>query len=121
MKVWHKRIQDAHTWQELLQAARDYIATLTPHEWASIPGNARPDRIKGIDDIAFWHRRLEDEFLSVAARTDVSDTFRHVVGFFRAAAERADEMHGAATPPDHAAENDVDAAAPKRDARSRAD
>jgi len=117
MKIWHKRIKAAHTWHELLQVARDYIAALEPHEWASVPPAARPDRIKGIDDITFWHHRLEDEFLPIAARTDVPDSFRHMLGFFRALSERASEMYGNATPPGQEAENDGDGAGEPRDAR----
>ena len=121
MKIWHKRIQGAHTWQELLLTVRDYIASLEPHEWHSVPAAARPDRIKGIDDIDYWHRKLEDEFLSVAQRADVPDALRHMAGFFRAAAERAAEMYGSATPPHHEADNDGDGAAPaKRETRTRA-
>ena len=121
MKIWHTRIKDAHTWQELLHTVRDYIAALEPHEWASVPAPARPDRIKGIDDIDYWHRKLEDEFLTVASRTDVPDVFRHMVGFFRSAAERASEMYGNATPPNQNADNDGDGAIPpKRESRSRA-
>lgn len=118
MRIWHKRIQNARTWNELLKAARDYVDSLEPHEWASIPSVARPERLKGIDDIAYWHQRLQDEFLAVASRPDVPDAFRHMVGFFRAAADRAEEMHGAATPPGQDAENDGDAT-PLREARAR--
>ena len=119
MKIWHKRIKEAHTWQELLQVARDYLAAFEPQEWASVPAAARPDHIKGIDDIAFWHQRLEDEYIPVASRPDVPDTFRHMLGFFRAAAERAAEMHGNATPPSQSAENDGDGGRTPRDARAR--
>jgi len=117
MKVWSTRIRNAHTWHELLQVVRDYMAALEPHEWASLPAAARPDRIKGIDDVFYWHQRLEDEFLPVAGRADVPDSFRRTLGFFRAAAERADEMVGSATPPDHDAENDGDGGRTPRDAR----
>lgn len=119
MKIWNKRINEAHTWHDLLQVARDYIAALEPQEWASVPPVARPDRIKGIDDITFWHDRLENEYLRIAARPDVPDAFRHMLGFFRALAERASEMYGTATPPGQEADNDGDATRPPRDARAR--
>jgi len=121
MRIWNKRIREAHTWQDLLQVVRDYIAGLEPHEWASVPAAARPDRVKGIDDIFFWHQKLEDEFLPVASRTNVSDAFRHMLGIFRAAAERASEMHGHATPPGQDADNDGDGGHVPRDARARRD
>jgi hypothetical protein len=121
MRVWHKRIQEAHTWQELLQATRDYIAAFEPNEWHSVPKAARPDRIKGIDDIAYWHRRLEEEYLPVASRADIPDAFRAMLGFFRAASERAAEMHGSATPPHQDAENDGDGGTPRRESQSRVD
>lgn len=106
MKHWHKRIQEARTWHELLLVVREYIASLEPHQWAAVPAKARPDRIKGIDDVSYWRERLEAEFLPVAGRADVSDSFRHMLGFFQAAADRAAEMYGRATPPAQGADND---------------
>jgi hypothetical protein len=106
MKIWHQRIVDAGTWKELLDAAREYLASLTPHEWASIPRNCRPDRIKGIDDLEFWHRRLAEEYLELAATAQTTDMHRAMLAFFTAAAERAGELYGDALPHDEDAVND---------------
>lgn len=106
MKIWHQRIVEARTWKELLDAAREYLASLSPHEWASIPRNCRPDRIKGIDDLEFWHRRLAEEYLEVAATSQATDMHRAMLAFFTAAAERAGELYGDALSPDQEAVND---------------
>ena len=104
--MWHHRIVEARTSKELLDAAREYLASFTPHEWASIPRNCRPDRIKGIDDLEFWHRRLAEEYLEIAATAQTTDLHRAMLAFFTAAAERADERYGDALPHDEDAVND---------------
>jgi hypothetical protein len=116
MRHWHTHIRNATTWQQLLQVARDYLASLEPREWAEVPEACRPTRIKGVDDIDYWHRRLQDEFLPVASRPDVTDAHRRMLGFFRAAAERAQEFYGVATPPSEGATNDDSGAVPPKDA-----
>lgn len=117
--MWHRRIVAARTWKELLDAAREYLASLTPHEWASIPRGCRPDRIKGIDDLEFWHRRLAEEYLELAATAQTTDTHRAMLAFFTAAAERAGELHGDALPHDQDAVNDrLDA--PRKQRKDRA-
>ena len=75
MNMWHHRIVEARSYKELLDAAREYLASLTPHEWASIPRGCRPDRIKGIDDLEFWHRRLAEEYLEIAATSQATLAF----------------------------------------------
>jgi len=119
MRIWHTHIRNANNWHQLLQVMRDFIASLEPHEWADVPKSCRPDRLKGVDDIHYWHRRLEEEFLPVAAKPETSDTHRRMLGIFRAAVERASEFYGAATPPGESATNDDSGSAPPRDARAR--
>jgi hypothetical protein len=98
MKSWYRQINAARSWQELLQAARDYIASLSPAEWVSLPEHCRPSRVKGIDDLAFWRDGLAEEYLKVAHAPDQNDVLREMLAFFTAAAERASEMCGTAVP-----------------------
>jgi len=106
MKVWHHQINEARGWEDLIQIARDYIASLSPAEWSSVPRACRPERIKGIDDISFWHRRLADEYVCIAKTTQGNDTLRDMLAFFTTAAERSSEMVGSALSPDADAVND---------------
>jgi hypothetical protein len=87
--TWHKQIVGASGSAELVQVARDYIASITPEEWALLPETCRPERVRGVDDIEFWHDRLTEEFIDVAADPVSNDVLRDVLAFFSAAAERA--------------------------------
>jgi len=118
MKAWHQQILDARSWQDLLQVARDYIASFEPAEWASLPANCRPDRIKGVDDLEYWRQCLADEYLLVASQPRGNDVLRAMLAFFTAAAERAEELYGTATPPGEGAVND-DSGGPQRRALGR--
>jgi hypothetical protein len=106
MKAWHQQILDARSWQDLLQVTRSYVASFEPREWALLPVHCRPDRIKGVDDLEYWRQCLADEYLRVASQPSGNDVLRAMLAFFTAAAERADELCGTATPPGEGAMND---------------
>ena len=91
---WHKEIRAARTWQDLLALARDYVAQLTPEEVATLPPTCREIRIKGVDDVYFWHERLAEEFFDRASRNDPTNAHRDALDFFTVAAERAAELCG---------------------------
>lgn len=89
---WNKEIRAARNWQELLALARDFVAKLTPDEVVTLPATCREIRIKGTDDIHFWHERLAEEFFARASRGDPSHAHRDLLDFFTMAAERAAEI-----------------------------
>ena len=95
---WTRQIRAARTWQELLNLARDFVAALAPAEVASLPDSCRQIRIKGTDDLYFWHERLAEEFFARASHGDPSDVHRELLDFFTVAAERASELCGSAEP-----------------------
>ena len=94
---WHKEIRAARTWQDLLALARDYVAQMTPEEVATLPPTCREIRIKGVDDVYFWHERLAEEFFDRASRSDPTTAHRDALDFFTIAAERAAELCGSAS------------------------
>src|SRR5690348_16644900 len=83
---WTKEIRAARTWQELLALARDYVAKMTPEEVGTLPPTCREMRIKGVDDLYFWHERLAEEFFDRASRGDPSHAHRDLLDFFTVAA-----------------------------------
>ena len=97
---WHKEIRAARTWQELLALARDFVAKMTPEEVVTLPPTCREIRIKGIDDLYFWHERLAEEFFARASRGDPTHAHRDMLDFFTVASERASELCGTAVPED---------------------
>jgi len=106
MKVVHLQILETRDWEALIRLSRDYIASLSPEEWSSVPPACRPERIKGIDDLAFWQRRLADEYLGIAATAQGHEALRDMLAFFTAAAERASEIGGTGLSPDEDAGED---------------
>jgi hypothetical protein len=94
---WHKEIRAARNWQELLALARDFVAKLTPGEVATLPPTCREIRIKGVDDLYFWHERLAEEFFARASRDDPSDAHRDLLDLFTVSAERASVLCGSAS------------------------
>ena len=106
MKGWYEQITQARSWNELLEVARSYLASLSPHEWNTVPEHCRPERIKGIDDLEHWQRCLANAYLEMSVTESVSDMHREMLAFFTAAAERASEMVGAASPPGEEATSD---------------
>ena len=91
---WHKEIRAARSWPELLALARDFVAHLSPEEVATLPPTCREIRIKGSDDLYFWHERLAEEYFARASRGDPSEAHRDMLDFFTVAAERASELVG---------------------------
>ncbi len=91
---WNKEIRAARTWQELLALSKDFVAKLSPREVATLPATCREIRIKGTDDLYFWHERLAEEFFALAAKDDPSPAHRELLDFFTAAADRASELSG---------------------------
>lgn len=89
---WNKEIRASRNWQELLALARDFVAKLAPDEVVTLPPTCREIRIKGTDDIHFWHERLAEEFFARASRGDPSRAHRDLLDFFTMAAERAVEI-----------------------------
>jgi len=106
MKVWHHQINEARCSEDLVQIARDYIASLSPTEWSSVPRACRPERIKGIDDLSHWHYRLADEYLGIASTTHGYETLRDMLAFFTTASERASEMCDSMMSPNEDARRD---------------
>jgi len=94
---WHKEVRAARSWQELLALARDFVAQLSPEEVATLPPTCREIRIKGSDDLYFWHERLAEEYFARASRGDPSEAHRDMLDFFTIAADRASELVGSET------------------------
>jgi hypothetical protein len=88
MKAWHEQVQSAREPEQVVRATREFIASLTPEQWAAIPENCRPERIRDVDDILYWRERLTEEFLGVAKDAKANDTLREILGFFTVAADR---------------------------------
>ena len=91
---WDARIEDSASHMDLLGTARDYLASWEPEELALIPDPARPQRIKGADDLTYWHQRLIDCYCGTPLRNGQIEKVREMLRFFAFAVQRAYELDG---------------------------
>jgi len=94
MKSWNSRIYDVDNPMDLLAVARDFLDSWEPDDLALVPEYFRPQRIKGLDDIAHWHQRLVDCYCTVRLRNEEREKVREMLHFFAFAIQRAAEIDG---------------------------
>src|SRR5690349_8401475 len=98
MPLWYDRIAAAATAEELVAAARDYLATLAPAEFAGAPEWVGAMRVKGVDDLTYWQKRLAEEYCDGGAlRESEAALVSQLLAFFTTACER--RAHIARTAP----------------------
>lgn len=95
MDNWHQRIEDAASPLDLVCVARDFLTSWSPQDLGMVPEHARPQRVKGVDDIAYWHQRLVDCYCSGAAQGAECAKVRDMLQFFAFAVQRAAEIDSA--------------------------
>ncbi len=104
MKNWSARIEETHNAMDLLSVAREYLDDWEPADLALLPEAARPQRIKGADDLAYWHQKLVDCYCTEMALRQVEvEKLRNMLHFFAFATQRALELEGAPDVADHGA------------------
>jgi hypothetical protein len=95
MNTWHTRLSGARSVDEVVWAARDFLASWSYEDMAAVPSACRPTRIKGVDDIAFWRSQLVEEYCRHAAVPDrTAEVLRDLLAFFTTASERASALAG---------------------------
>lgn len=89
---WHCRVEIAETVDEVLDLARDYVASLAPRVLARLPEACRALRVKAQDDVEYWTLRLSQR----PARRDPGvdeDVYQEVFNHFLHASMRISQIH----------------------------
>lgn len=94
MTNWNARLELIGNQQDLLMLSREFVDSWEPDELALLPEHARPQRIKGIDDLAHWHQRLVDCYCQAPLRNREIEKVREMLHFFAIAIQRAAELDG---------------------------
>lgn len=88
MPLWYDKIAAAQTPDALVAAARDYLATITPAQLADVPEWIQAMRIKGIDDLSYWQKKLAEEYCAGGAlRDSEAAVVSQLLAFFTTACE----------------------------------
>ena len=103
MKSWSARIEEAGNPMDLLAVARDFLDSWEHEDLALIPEEARPRRVKGVDDLAYWHQKLVDTFCNTPLEIVQSRKVREMLRFFAFAVQRSVEIEGVPAIADHEA------------------
>ena len=94
MASWNARIEEATNPMDLVGVARDFLDGWEPAELAHLPEYARPQRIKGVDDLAYWHQKLVKCFCTSELSPVENQKVRDMLHFFSVAVQRAGEIDG---------------------------
>jgi hypothetical protein len=103
MKSWSARIEDAGNHMDLLAVARDFLDSWEHEDLALIPEEARPQRVKGVDDLAYWHQKLVDSFCNASLGMEQLVKVREMLHFFAFAVQRSVEIEGVPAIAEHEA------------------
>ena len=94
MKSWSARIEEAGNPMDLLSVARDFLDSWEHEDLALIPEEARPRRVKGVDDLAYWHQKLVNSFCNASLEAAQAIKVREMLRFFSFAVQRSVELEG---------------------------
>ena len=67
MLSWFQQMDRAQDAGEVVDIARDYLATWTPAELARLPRGCRPGRIREVSDIEYLHSCAVDAYRTTRA------------------------------------------------------
>lgn len=93
--VWHRQIEDTGTVDEVLNAMRDYLATITPEQLGHLPEHRRPGRIKGDDDIEYWTFKLSRSADARDEEGTDTELLQEIFHHFLHATARISQIHKA--------------------------
>jgi hypothetical protein len=103
MTSWNARIEEATNPMDLLAVAREFLDGWEAADLARIPEAARPLRIKGVDDLPYWHQKLVECYCTSKGSLEEMQKVRDMLHFFAFAVQRSVELEGLPPVPGHEA------------------
>src|SRR5688572_26885439 len=94
MSSWFQHIDAAKTPFEVVNIARDYLATWTPDELARLPVQCRPGRIRDEQDIDQLHGRLVEEYGRSRLSGEALAALQRMTSFIVRASVRIAQLQG---------------------------
>ena len=94
MPLWFDKIAAAETPEALLAFVREHLASIPPDEFAGVPAWIASMRVKGLDDLAYWQKKLAEAYCDGGALRDAEAAMvTQLLAFFTAACERTNHLH----------------------------
>ena len=103
MLNWHERVEGCGDVEQVVAMAREFLASWEPEELALVPPEARPGHVKGDDDLAYWHQRLVECYVTSGASGEGNEQVRSLLHFFATALQKTAELEGAPPVDEHEA------------------
>lgn len=95
---WEDRLRDSATATEVVDVARDFVASWTPTELARLPRECRPRKLVDSDDITGFAYALTQRSCALDRMSD--DSLHRMASFFTAASRQLASLF---PPPDSSA------------------
>ena len=99
MIAWYHLIDNATTSAEVVSAARDYLASWTPHEISLLPERCRPGKLRDASDIEFLHDLVIEEYRNSHASGEGLSRLQELTSFLVRASQRLAELGEHNAPP----------------------
>lgn len=104
MLPWFQQLDRASKTTEVVDIARDYLATWTPDEIGRLPRGCRPGRMRDPEDIEELHSSAVDAYRTTRASGDELKALQLLTSFLVRASLRLVQLRAAEA--DRAAESD---------------
>ena len=87
---WQERLNQAHTRQDVVRVARDYLVRMAPADFRGLPEDCRPGKIVDGDDVSNYALALVQRSCAPANLGDA--TLQRMAAFFTRAAVRLAQL-----------------------------
>jgi hypothetical protein len=100
MPLWSDKIAAAESPEALVAAVRDHLTELPPSQFTGMPQWIGTMRVKGVDDLPYWQKRLVEEYCDGGALRDAeAAVVTQLLALFTTACERLGTLAKSAPAP----------------------
>jgi len=94
---WYTQLDRAKSANDVVNVARDFIATWSPEDLALLPESCRPGRLRDEEDIEALHATLVEAYRESRATGRELDALQRLTSFVVRASIRVSEVSGNAS------------------------
>jgi len=92
MNLWQQLVETAMTPHQVVEVARDYLASLSPEDLDSVPEDCRALRVRDESDIDLWNMRLAEACRAIWGSDRDGRIVTELAQFFQCASVRISRL-----------------------------